>query len=926
MSFDSKRIEFSREHFNLVEIDLDYCSNTFGVAPCVGGVRAITTTAVSVDDFTVGDEIEGGTSGAKGNITNIAGTAPTYTFQYRITNGIDFQTAAETITNNTATGVATKNGSAPTLITSGDDKCFNTRESTQDEINYTVATTTGEQTITIAAAGKTFTRSAGSYLTDGFKVGHTVTSSGSTNVINNQSALLISALTATVMTFSTAVGLVDETGDGDEVIILNSIKTYRFCDPRSPLPTNLPSGSGDPDVIPSLSDVNVTASKIDLTGGLGQRTSASFNFTDNPHSDIDVDKYISERSWAGLSALERGTFWTKLRARNPNYQFRDIRHLSGYLNDDGSFDSANFQTRHYVIENLNATNGQATIAAKDPLKLVMRKKALVPLLNTGQLTANLAAGVTTATLKPAGVGNSEYDDDGSLVIKDEVMTFTRAADVLTLVRGQRNTSDIAHNINDTVQQCYVKNAQVNIIVQDLLENFANFDSNLIPTAAWQSEIDTFLSGLLDGIITKPRDVFKVLKELSDAMPHYLWWDERTQFVNLTALKAPPLSADILDMDENLVADSFKTKDLPNMRRSAIVVNFGQFDPTKRLDEPGNWEQSYIRIDQASITKYQSNQILTINSRWISNTNKAAALQLAALKGRRFSDIPREINFSLDAKDSDVWIGQSRDINHRDILDFTGIPVDTTFQITSARETDNYDYVGLEFTYGDELPEDEGGADPDVDLVIFGSDLRNVNLRTVYDTLFPAPDASTKAKFVIDVGVVIGSASILTDGIDTGSWPAGATVTLQINSTGFSVGAGGLAGGNGGVAINLSNDLEIINNGVIGGGGGGGGDDVDGDYEAGGGGGAGDKVGSGKFSTISPPSTGTTINGSNGTLTDGSTGGTAIGTVSAIAGDGADLGEDGVSASQAAGIAGLAIKKNGFVLTETVTGDIRGVIS
>lgn len=79
------------------------------------GYKSITTTAVGTDDFAVGNEIEGGTSGARGIITNITGTSPTYTFHYYLIDDplTDFQTAAETITNNDATGSATKDGNAP---------------------------------------------------------------------------------------------------------------------------------------------------------------------------------------------------------------------------------------------------------------------------------------------------------------------------------------------------------------------------------------------------------------------------------------------------------------------------------------------------------------------------------------------------------------------------------------------------------------------------------------------------------------------------------------------------------------------------------------------------------------------------------------------------------------------------------------------
>lgn len=64
-------------------------------------------------------------------------------------------------------------------------------------------------TLQIAAAGKTWTRPSGSFITDGFAVGDYITSSGFTNAANN-GTFLISAISATVITCTTATGLVNE--------------------------------------------------------------------------------------------------------------------------------------------------------------------------------------------------------------------------------------------------------------------------------------------------------------------------------------------------------------------------------------------------------------------------------------------------------------------------------------------------------------------------------------------------------------------------------------------------------------------------------------------------------------------------------------------------------------------------------------------
>ena len=69
----------------------------------------------------------------------------------------------------------------------------------------------GAASITVAAAGKTFTRAAGSFVADGFAIGDAVQWSGYTNAGNN-GTVIITALTATVMTCANATGLVDEAG------------------------------------------------------------------------------------------------------------------------------------------------------------------------------------------------------------------------------------------------------------------------------------------------------------------------------------------------------------------------------------------------------------------------------------------------------------------------------------------------------------------------------------------------------------------------------------------------------------------------------------------------------------------------------------------------------------------------------------------
>lgn len=710
------------------------------------------------------------------------------------------------------------------------------------------------------------------------------------------------------------------------------IKTFRFCESRSPHPLGV-------EAIPNVMSVSIAPTEIDLSGGLGVRSSVSITFNDHPFADamFDADEYLSDRTYI---AFERGTFWTKIRARYPNYQFRNLRLLSGYL-VDGIYDAANFETRYYVIETMNATKGRCTITAKDPLRLAMPKKSLCPAPSTGLLNAALTAGATSFTVTPSGAGTqySSVSPNNYISINNEVMIVTNVAtDTLTVTRGQYNTTAAAHGQNDTVQNAFYRNDQVNIIVKNILEDFAGVDASYIPDAAWQSEVDTFLSGLLDGMVTKPTDVNILLKELSQDMPHYLSWDERFQEIKLTALKAPPETANVIDMDEELIAGSVTVKDDPNKRVSTVFVHFGKFDPTKQVTEKNNYQQTYVRIDSDSIVEYGNNQTKTIFSRWISNSNKAAATQLAKLIGRRFSDTPRMIDFSLDAKDAGLtgfWAGQNAMVNHRDMVDATGSPIDTLFQLLSTKANrDTYMYKALEFKYGPTF-----GDDPPDGEVVYIPTGTEQNMRTLFDALFPTPDASTDAVFIIESGVIAGSTTTSAS-LSTGSWPAGATITLQLDSGGYLVGKGGDGAGtssgaatDGGLGLILNHDLTLINNGIVAGGGSGAGRSSStssgSTANAAGGGGAGSNVGiAGALTSYSGPSELPPIinQAVNGTLETGGTGGRSIGNVVAIGGNGGDLGQAGTNGNTTnAGAAGDAIDKNGYTLTQTVAGDIRGSI-
>lgn len=686
------------------------------------------------------------------------------------------------------------------------------------------------------------------------------------------------------------------------------LKGYAFCSAVSPLPKGLPVGT-----LPTIKNVTFTAPVIDVTGGLGVRASVALSMLDPPSGDILIDKYVTTRNYI---ASERGTYWGKWRARNPYYEDLNLVVYVGYLNEDGSYSAENMQPRRYVTTGLRVGNGEAKIDGRDPLKLAEGLKAQYPLPSNGVLSADLAPGVLTATLEPAGVGDLEYTAEGFIRISSEVMAFTRTGDVLTLVRGQYNTAEASHSLGDAVQLCKRDNDRIDRIIANWLTVAANLPAGYIPTAAWSAEAEENYPGDIDRLLTEPEAVEDLIKEVCESVPSYIFWDERTGLVQFKAVKAPPVSLPSLNDRDHLVG-SLVSADQLKLRASRIVVYFGQIDPTADKELTRNYALLHIREDSNAAAAAGSVAIRTIYSRWLNNFNKAGAIVLTTRLGRRFAQAPRLINFTLTSKDSDHWLGSEINLEHPELQTVDGGAGIVPAQVVSvAQKQTSYVYQALELYWGPPLTDD---APDGIDLVVFGGDVNNVNLRTVYDSLYPTPTVDSVVRFVIDTNVEIGSTSTSLYSIDTGEWPVG-MAPLQLEVRGITQGRGGNGGsaagagqpgGAGGTCIYMQHALTIryITGRIAGGGGGGGGD---GDDTGGGGGGAGSEPGWGGVAMG-------WYDGQDGTRDAGGLGGGG-------GANGGDPGQNGLDSVGVGGAAGAAIVTNGYTLTvESGSENILGAI-
>lgn len=172
-------------------------------------------------------------------------------------------------------------------------------------------------------------------------------------------------------------------------------------------------------------DIEITPAIVSLGQNLGQRATIRVRMRDARHSDTGTggDKYLSERPY---NPFEQGTFFGKLRARQPFLRGQSVRLIHGELGQT----IEQMETRHFVVESFSgpSADGVYELIGKDVLKFADGDRAQAPRLSNGFLVADITAVQTSLTLSPAGVGDEEYPETGYVAIGGkEVVQFWRDA-------------------------------------------------------------------------------------------------------------------------------------------------------------------------------------------------------------------------------------------------------------------------------------------------------------------------------------------------------------------------------------------------------------------------------------------------------------------------------------------------------------------
>ena len=608
-------------------------------------------------------------------------------------------------------------------------------------------------------------------------------------------------------------------------------EVLRLAVPSSFLPLGITS-------VANIEGVSYTPNQIKLAESIGVRSTLIVNCQDHPFPDTGVggDKYRNTR---GFDPNLVGTFWGKIKARHPFLRGAKLRWIQG--NPEQNLDQ--METRTFYIDRIEGpdTNGRVRIVAKDPLTVVDDQRAQAPALSRGLLASSISSTDTTAILTPAGIG-AEYPASGKVAIGgNEICTFTRSGDILTLTgRGVNNTQAVDHDDNDRVQLVLEYFGQSPAaIINDLLTTYGNIPSSFIRLSNWNEEINEFLGTLYTATIAEPTPVRQLVNELLVQAGISVWWDELGETIRLQVLR-DIVKGGFVYNEDFILGDTFNQIDQPDKRVSRAQIYYGQINPLDGQDDPSNYRNSLLNVSLESEINHGSPAIRQIFSRWIPAVARPAADRVTKLILSRFAEPPKLYSFGLLRETVPFLprLGGGVLIRSRFNQDQQGLPITAECQVTQVSVSDAVlNYQAEEVV----ISEDVEPLDPTVKVVAIDSDVVNFNLRTAFQSAYVEAQPGDTIICEIRGGVIVGSEETTLPAFRTGTgWPAGIKPIIIIEPNARIMGRGGIGGaatagqsrsvsnhlvrngGNGGLALLVEASVSVKNQGTIGGGGCGGG--------------------------------------------------------------------------------------------------------
>lgn len=375
-----------------------------------------------------------------------------------------------------------------------------------------------------------------------------------------------------------------------------------------------------------------------------------------------------------------------------------------------------------------------------------------------------------------------------------------AADTMAIVRAQYNTVAVAHEGEDRVQQCIVYSGENPAdVIYDLLVNYANVPASYINLADWQDEINQFYRRNISAVLAEAESVKTLVSEIIQQVGLAIWWDDAGQKIRLQVLRDLETNEATFN-DDIILEGSFRSQEQPDKRISQVWNYYGQINPLKSVTDTDNYRSTLVTIDPQSETDYGQAAIKKIYSRWIPELAQTVAARVNNLQLGRFLNPPRRFNLSLfranDGSTITPIIGNGYTIESQPLQDASGAYASVGAQITRLTpRPDRFDIELEEMLFSILDSEDLEGR-----TLVAASDTQNINIRTQHDLVYPAPVDGDTITLIIYTNVKIGATNATVPAVTVGSWPTRSqtgnisngspiVTSISVNTAGLTAGMG-----------------------------------------------------------------------------------------------------------------------------------------
>lgn len=514
-------------------------------------------------------------------------------------------------------------------------------------------------------------------------------------------------------------------------------KVYRF----STIRVDGIQEPGDGPTFPTLLSVKSSPTVLTPGKGLGIRSSLTVSIADHPWTDAGIDPYQGTR---GYDADSRGSFWGKFVTRNKYYENRRIDVLTGFLNDDGSYDAANFRRRTYIITKISGpSGGSVTVEAKDPLRLADGEKAKWPKATQAVLAVAVNELATSIQITDPEQSITEWWNLGQRYIRceDEIMLATgitglaTTTPTLTVTRGSMPAwydfslnIAYAHDVNASMQPCHLfDDAPVYDIVYFLLHDVAGIDSAYLPLAEWTAAIEDegFQYLRFNALLTEPVDVKNLLTEITE-MTMLIWWDERESKVKLKGLRFVELIGAQFNDDNAIVSESVSVSEDTGSLMTQHWLFFDLSWPLANMAQLKNYRVVDVRanLEKEGADQYGKPAIMQKRTRWLNRGDAGVAVEVGFTMLKQYQEVRKILTWTMDPKDDAFWVGDTVGVSTKYVQDQFGDATPRNYLVTQVEEVFSNGGVKLKYT-GQELfsfirtgnithPSDFPGDPPDPD--------------------------------------------------------------------------------------------------------------------------------------------------------------------------------------------------------------------